>query len=65
MKNIPFEIEQFIAKNLCLKSYINLLNEILFWNEISKIYIDARMLNEAIDLILWVEEVRVTNKLED
>ena len=65
MKNIPFEIEQFRAENLCLKSYINLLDEILFWNEISKIYLDARMLNEAIDLILWIEEVRVTNKWED
>lgn len=65
MKNIPFEIEQFRAKNLCLKSYVNLLDEILFWNEIAKIYLDARMLNEAIDLIRWVEEVRVTNKWED
>ena len=65
MKNIPFEIEQFRAENLCLKSYINLLDEILFWNEIAGIYLDARMLNEAIDLILWVEEVRVTNKWED
>lgn len=65
MKNIPFEIEQFRAENLCLKSYINLLDDLLFWNEISKIYLDARMLNEAIDLILWVEEVRVTNKWED
>ena len=65
MKNIPFEIEKFVAENLCLKSYINLLDELLFWNEISKIYFDARMLNEAIDLILWVEEVRVTNHWED
>lgn len=65
MKNIPFEIEQFRAENLCLKSYVNLLNDLLFWNEISKIYADARMLNEAIDLILWVEEVRATNKWED
>lgn len=65
MKNIPFEIEQFRAENLCLKSYINLFDDLLFWNEISKIYSDARMLNEAIDLILWVEEVRVTNKWED
>ena len=65
MKNIPFEIEQFRAENLCLKSYINLLYDLLFWNEIAGIYFDARMLNEAIDLILWVEEVRVTNKWED
>ena len=65
MKNIPFEIEQFRAENLCLKSYINLLDDLLFWNEISKIYLDARMLNEVIDLILWVEETRVTNKWED
>ena len=65
MKNIPFEIEQFRAENLCLKSYINLLNELLFWNEIVEIYLDSRMLNEAIDLILWVEETRVTNKWED
>lgn len=65
MKNIPFEIEQFRVENLCLKSYINLLNELLFWNEIAGIYLDSRMLNEAIDLILWVEEVRVTNKWED
>lgn len=65
MKNIPFEIEQVRDENLCLKSYINLLDDLLFWNEISKIYSDARMLNEAIDLILWVEEVRVTNKWED
>ena len=65
MKNIPFEIEQFRAGNLCLKSYINLLDELLFWNEISEIYINSRMFNEAIDLILWVEEVRVTNKWED
>ena len=65
MKNIPFEIEQLVTKNLCLKSYINLLDEILFWNEISKIYLDARMLNEAIDLILWVEDVRITNRWED
>lgn len=65
MKNIPFEIEQFRAKNLCLKSYVNLLNELLFWNEISKIYFDARMLNEAIDLILWVKEVHATNRCED
>ena len=65
MKNIPFEIEQFRAENLCSKSYINLLNELLFWNEIVEIYLDSRMLNEAIDLILWVEETRVTNKWED
>lgn len=65
MKNIPFEIEQFRARNLCLKSYINLLNDLLFWNEIAEYILDARMLNEAIDLILWVEEVRVTNKWED
>ena len=65
MKNIPFEIEQFRAENLCLKSYINLLDELLFWNEISKIYLDARMLNEALDLILWVEDVRITNRWED
>lgn len=65
MKNIPFEIEQFRAKNLCLKSYINLLDELLFWNEISKIYLDARMLNKAIDLILWVKEVHATNRWED
>lgn len=65
MKNIPFEIEKFRAENLCLKSYINLLDELLFWNEISGIYLDARMINEAIDLILWTEEVRVTNKWED
>ncbi len=65
MKNIPFEIEQLVTKNLCLKSYINLLDELLFWNEIAEIYLDARMLNEAIDLILWVEEVRVTNHWED
>ena len=65
MKNIPFEIEQFRAENLFLKSYINLLDDLLFWNEIAGIYLDARMLNEAIDLILWVEEVRVTNKWED
>lgn len=65
MKNIPFEIEQFRAKNLCLKSYVNLLNELLFWNEISKIYFDVRMLNEAIDLILWVKEVHATNRWED
>ena len=65
MKNIPFEIEQFRAKNLCLKSYVNLFNELLFWNEISKIYFDARMLNEAIDLILWVKEVHATNRWED
>lgn len=51
MKNIPFEIEQFRAENLCLKSYINLLDELLFWNEISGIYINARMFNEAIDLL--------------
>lgn len=65
MKNIQFKIEQLEIKSLCLKSYINLLDEILFWNEIVGIYLDARMLNEAIDLILWVEEVRVTNKWED
>lgn len=65
MKNIPFEIEQFRSKNLCLKSYINLLDELLFWNEIARIYLDARMLNEGIDLILWTEETRVTNKWED
>ncbi len=65
MKNIPFEIERLVTKNLCLKSYINLLDEILFWNEISKIYLDARMLNEAIDLLRWVKEVHVTNKWED
>ena len=65
MKNIPFEIEQLEIKTLCLKSYINLINDLLFWNEISKIYLDARMLNEAIDLILWVEETWVTNKWED
>lgn len=72
MKNIQFKIEQLKfgieqleIKSLCLKSYINLLDEILFWNEIVGIYLDARMLNEAIDLILWVEEVRVTNKWED
>lgn len=65
MKNIPFEIEQFRAKNLCLKSYINLLDDLLFWNEISKIYLDARMLNKAIDLILWVKEVHATNRWED
>ena len=72
MKNIQFKIEQLKfgieqleIKSLCLKSYINLLDEILFWNEIAGIYLDARMLNEAIDLILWVEEVRVTNKWED
>lgn len=65
MKSIPFEIEQFRAENLCLKSYINLLDELLFWNEISGIYLDARMLNKAIDLISWVEETRVTNKWED
>ena len=65
MKNIPFEIEKFRSENLCLKSYINLLDDILFWNEISKIYADARMLNEAIDLILWVKEVYATNKWED
>ena len=65
MKNIQFKIEQLETKSLCLKSYINLLDEILFWNEISKICIDARMINEAIDLILWVEETRVTNKWED
>lgn len=65
MKNIPFEIEQFRSENLCLKSYINLLDELLFWNEISKIYLDARMINEAISLISWVEETRVTNKWED
>ena len=65
MKNIPFEIEQFRAENLFLKSYINLLDDLLFWNEISKIYSDARMLNEAIDLILWVKEVYATNKWED
>lgn len=65
MKNIPFEIEQFRTKNLCLKSYINLLDELLFWNEISKIYLDARMLNEAIDLISWVKETYTTNRWED
>ena len=65
MKNIPFEIEQLRDGNLCLRSYINLLNELLFWNEIAGIYLDVRMLNEAIDLILRVEEVRVTNKWED
>lgn len=65
MKNIPFEIEQLRTKNLCLKSYINLLDDLLFWNEIDKIYIDARMLNEAIDLVSWVEDVRVTNRWED
>lgn len=65
MKNIPFEIEQFKAENLCLKSYVNLLDDLLFWNEISEIYIDARMLNEAIDLVLWIEDVRVTNRWED
>lgn len=65
MKNIPFEIEQFRAENLCLKSYINLLDEILFWDEIARIYLDARMSNEAIDLIRWGEEVLVTNKWED
>lgn len=62
MKNIPFEIEQFRAKNLCLKSYINLLDEILFWNEIDKIYIDAGMLEKAIDLISWVKETYTTNR---
>ena len=65
MKNIPFEIEQFRAKNLCLKSYINLLDELLFWNEIAGIYINSKMFNEAIDLILWVKEVYATNKWED
>lgn len=65
MKNIPFEIEQFRAENLCLKSYINLLDDLLFWSGISKIYLDSRMFSEAIDLIRWVEEVRVTNTWED
>lgn len=65
MKNIPFEIEQLETKSLCLKSYINLLDEILFWNEIAKIYIDEGMLNEAFDLISWAEEIRVTNHWED
>ena len=65
MKNIPFEIEQLKTKSLCLKSYINLLNELLFWNEISGIYLDARMLNEAIDLILWDKEVYAINRWED
>ena len=65
MKNIRFEIKRLETESLCLKSYINLLDDLLFWNEISKIYLDARMLNEAIDLILWVEEVRVTNHWED
>ena len=65
MKNIPFAIERLKVRSLCLKSHINLLNEILFWNEISGIYLDAGMLEEAIDLALWVEEVRVTNRWED
>ena len=65
MKNIPFEIERFRAENLCLKSYINLLDELLFWNEIAGIYIDARMLNEATDLIRWVKRVYATNRQED
>ena len=65
MKNIPFEIEQFRAENLCLKSYINLIDDLLFWNEISKIYLDDRMLNEAIDLFLWGKEVYATNRWED
>lgn len=65
MKNIPFEIERFRAENLCLKSYINLLDELLFWNEISKIYLDAQMLNEVLDLILWIKEVYATNRWED
>lgn len=62
MKNIPFEIEQFRAENLCLKSYINLLDDLLFWNGIAKIYLDSQMLNEALDLILWVREVHATNR---
>ena len=65
MKNIPFEIEQLRAKDLCLKSCINLLDDLLFWNEIAKIYLDARMFNEAIDLILWGKEVYETNRWED
>lgn len=65
MKNIPFEIEQLRAKYLCLESCINLLDDLLFWNEIAKIYLDARMLNEAIDLILWGKEVHATNRWED
>ena len=65
MKNIPFEIEKFRAENLCLKSYVNLLDDILFWNEITGIYINSKMFNEAIDLLRWVKEVYATNKLED
>lgn len=65
MKNIPFEIEQLRVENLCLKSYDNLLDDLLFWNKIAKIYLDARMLNEAIDLFLWAKEVYATNRLED
>lgn len=48
-----------------LKSYINLLDDLLFWNEISKIYLDARMINEAIDLLQWIKEVHATNRWED
>lgn len=65
MKSISFEIEQFRAENLCLKSYINLLDDLLFWNEITEIYINLKMFNEAIDLLRWVKEVYVTNKWED
>ena len=65
MKNIPFEIEQLKAESLCFDAYIKLLDDLIFWNEISKIYVEAKMLNEAIDLVLWVEEIRVTNHWED
>lgn len=65
MKNIPFEIEQFRAENLCLKLYINLLDELLFWNEIAGIYINSKMFDESIDLLRWVKEVHSTNRRED
>ena len=64
MKDIPFEIKQIATKDACLKSHIKLLDELLFWNEISKIYIEAEMLDEAIDLILWVKETLSTNRCE-